>query len=188
MDEIYDIRAAARSADRASGMSEKEEAGADNLSRSEKGYPSSEGGDPLPSNKPNIRELLWENVQLRSTRIQLQEGKLAVQGKLFFFVLYRAEDEGASTQWLEQVIPFEGDVACGDCTEEMIPDIEVMLAQEKLQVKEDTDGELRIFYMEGMLELQIRLYENEETEILEDLYSPARNLLLGTERRLANSS
>lgn len=46
VDEIYDIRAAARSADRASGMSEKEEAGADNLSRSEKGYPSSEGGDP----------------------------------------------------------------------------------------------------------------------------------------------
>ena len=75
-------------------------------------------------------------MQLRSTRIQLQDGKLAVQGKLFFFVLYRAEDEGASTQWLEQVIPFEGEVACGDCTEEMIPDIEVMLAQEKLQVKE----------------------------------------------------
>ncbi len=46
VDEIYDIPCSGRSADRASGMSEKEEAGADNLSRSEKGYPSSEGGDP----------------------------------------------------------------------------------------------------------------------------------------------
>lgn len=136
---------------------------------------------PLPSNKPNIRELLWENVQLRSIRTQLREGKLSIQGKLFFFVLYRAEDDAASTQWLEQVVPFEGEVACSNCTEERIPDIEVTLAQEKLQAKEDTDGELRIFYMEGMLELQIRLYGNEETEILEDLYSPVRNLVQKTD-------
>lgn len=138
---------------------------------------------PLPSNKPNIRELLWENVQLRSSRIVLQEGKLSVQGKLFFFVLYRAEDEGESTQWLEQVLPFEGEVACSGCTEELIPDIEVTLAQEKLQTKEDTDGELRMFSMEGMLELQIRLYGNVETEILEDLYSPVRKLVRKSEER-----
>ena len=41
----------------------------------------------------SIQGSFMGNVQLRSTRIQLQDGKLAVQGKLFFFVLYRAEDE-----------------------------------------------------------------------------------------------
>ena len=184
VDEIYDIRAAAGVQTELPICQKKKKLELITLAVQKKDILRLKEEIPLPSNKPNIRELLWENVQLRSTRIQLQEGKLAVQGKLFFFVLYRAEDEGASTQWLEQVIPFEGEVACGDCTEEMIPDIEVMLAQEKLQMKEDTDGELRIFYMEGMLELQIRLYENEETEILEDLYSPARKLLPETESRL----
>ena len=130
VDEIYDIRAAAGVQTELPVCQKKKKLELITLAVQKKDILRLKEEIPLPSNKPNIRELLWENVQLRSTRIQLQDGKLAVQGKLFFFVLYRAEDEGASTQWLEQVIPFEGEVACGDCTEEMIPDIEVMLAQE----------------------------------------------------------
>ncbi len=135
---------------------------------------------PLASNKPNIREVLWENIQLRGCRIHLREGKLAAQGKIFLFVLYRAEDESASCQWMEQVLPFEGEIDCAGCTAELVPDVEVTLAQSDLQAKEDTDGELRLFHLEGVLELEIRLYGTGEAEILEDIYSPEKNLALTT--------
>lgn len=134
----------------------------------------------VPSNKPNIRELLWDSTQLRGCRLSLKDGTIAVQGSLFLFVLYRAEDETSSVQWLEQSIPFEGEVACSGCLPELIPDIDVTLAQADITAKEDTDGELRVFHLEGVLELEIRVYGSQEAEILEDVYSPEKNLELMT--------
>lgn len=128
----------------------------------------------IPSGKPNIREILWENIQLRSCRAVQRQEKLSVQGKLFMFVLYRGDDETGSMQWSEQVLPFEGELECGGCSEEMIPDIDMSLAQVELQAREDTDGELRLLHMEGVIELEIRLYRNEEAEILEDHFTRRR--------------
>lgn len=51
------------------------------------------------------------------------------------------------------------------------------MRQVELQAREDTDGELRLLHMEGVIELEIRLYRNEEAEILEDLYSPQKKLI-----------
>lgn len=140
-----------------------------------------------PSNKPNIKELLWDSTQLRGCRLSLKEGSIAVQGNLFLFVLYRADDEGESMQWMEQSIPFEGEVACSGCSPELIPDIDVSLAQAELTAKEDTDGELRLFHLEGVLELEIRVYGSQEAEILEDVYSPEKNLELVTSAEIYES-
>ncbi len=133
---------------------------------------------PLAPNKPNIREILWENVQLRSCRTKLLDGEIEVQGKLFLFVLYRAEDEDESAQWMEYSIPFEGKLLCSGCSQELVPDIEVSLSQAELTAKEDTDGELRILHLEGVLELELRLYGNEDAEILEDVFSPDKELVI----------
>ncbi len=134
----------------------------------------------IPSNKPDIQEILWDNTQLRGCRIQLQEGSLALQGKLFLFVLYRGQDEGQSVQWLEQAIPFEGKVDCAGSREELVPDIEMTLSQLEATPREDTDGEMRLLHLEGVLDLDIRIYGNDEAEILEDVYSPEKNLTLTT--------
>lgn len=141
----------------------------------------------LPSNKPNIYEILWDHIQLRNCRIQLREGKLSVQGTLFLFVLYRAEDENQSLQWLEQTLPFEGELTCNGCKEMLVPDIETVLSQAELTAREDTDGELRLFHIEGMLELTIRLYGNDQVEILEDIYSPQKQLLLSSSEEIYES-
>lgn len=133
---------------------------------------------PLPPNKPNIREVLWENVQLRGCRTKLLDGEIEVQGKLFLFVLYRAEDENQSAQWMEYSVPFEGKVSCPGCSPGLVPDIDVALSQAELTAKEDTDGELRIWHLEGILELELRLYGNETAEILEDVFSPDMELVV----------
>ncbi len=142
---------------------------------------------PLPSNKPNIRDILWDSTQLRGCRLSLRDGSVYVQGSLFIFVLYRAEDENTSVQWLEQSVPFEGEIACGGCRPDLIPDIDAVLSQADLTAKEDTDGELRLFHLEGVLELAIRVYGSEEAEILEDVYSPEKNLELVTSEEVYES-
>ncbi|MCD7745151.1 MAG: DUF3794 domain-containing protein [Lachnospiraceae bacterium] len=140
----------------------------------------------LAPNKPNIREILWEDVQLRGCRTQLSGGKLAVRGSLFVFVLYRAEDENQSLQWMEQTIPVEGELtplpadwssaeADDAC---LVPDVEVTLSKSDLTVKEDLDGELRTLHLEGMLELNINIYRTDTVEILSDAFSPDQELEL----------
>lgn len=141
----------------------------------------------VPSNKPNIQEVLWDNIQLRNCRISLRDEGLFAQGNLFLFVLYRAQDDAQSVQWLEQVLPFEGEIKCNGCSQELIPDIGVTLAQAELTAKEDNDGELRLFHIEGVLELEIRLYGTEEADILEDVYSPEKNLELVTSEEIYES-
>ncbi|MCD8104925.1 MAG: DUF3794 domain-containing protein [Lachnospiraceae bacterium] len=134
----------------------------------------------LPSNKPNIREVLWEDIQLRGCRTQLEEGRVSVRGSLFVFVLYRAEDEKESIQWMEQAVPLEGSLACDGCTAGLVPDVEASLSGADLTVKEDMDGEMRIFHLEGVLDLSICLYGSDTAEILSDVYSPEKDLELKT--------
>lgn len=133
---------------------------------------------PLGAGKPNIREVLWEDIQMRGCRILLEEGRLKVQGSLFLFVLYRAEDEKESLQWMEQTVPLEGTLACDGCTAGLIQDIEATLSETDLTVKEDLDGELRICHLEGVLDLNIRLYGTDTAEILADVFSPEKDLEL----------
>ncbi|MCD8337312.1 MAG: DUF3794 domain-containing protein [Lachnospiraceae bacterium] len=135
----------------------------------------------MPSNKPDIREILWENIQFRGCRIRLDADKLNVQGSLFLFVLYRAEDEKESLQWIEQTIPVEGELSCAGAAPTLVSDIEVTLATADLTAREDIDGELRTLRLEGVLELNIRLYGTDTAEILSDVYSPEKNLELVTD-------
>ncbi|MCD7814358.1 MAG: DUF3794 domain-containing protein [Lachnospiraceae bacterium] len=141
----------------------------------------------LPSNKPDIREILWENVQFRGCRTRLDTDKLLVQGSLFLFVLYRAEDEKESLQWIEQTIPVEGTLSCTGAAAGLVPDIEVTLAGADLTAKEDIDGELRTLHLEGVLELNIRLYGTDTAELLSDVYSPEKNLEPVTEEETYES-
>ena len=130
----------------------------------------------LSSNKPDIREILWENMQLRSCEVRIKENRLQVEGELFVFVLYDAQDENGTKQWTEHIIPVRGEVETGTMEEDLIPDVQVMLGQAEIQFHEDMDGENRMFHLEGTLELDIRLYACREMEILEDVFSPEKEL------------
>ncbi|MCC8067489.1 MAG: DUF3794 domain-containing protein, partial [Clostridiales bacterium] len=176
VDETYDLQAAVETQTELNLCEQKEQVEFLQLNVQNKDILRLKEDVQLPSNKPNIHELLWDTIQLRSSRIRLSEGQILVQGTLFLFVLYQAEDESRSLQWLEQMIPVEGNIACGGCTPELIPDIEVNLSAAELTAKEDSDGELRVFHMEGVMDLNIRLYGTETAEILSDVYSPQKDL------------
>ena len=131
----------------------------------------------LASNKPNIAELLWYHMEVRGLDLRPEEQKVKARGELAVFVLYEGDDEGNPLQWMEYAIPFNGEVECSGCTGEMIPNIDTSVVNQGIEIKPDADGEERVFLADVVLELDMKLYREEEHEIITDVYSPEKELI-----------
>ena len=53
----------------------------------------------------------------------------------------------------------------------MIPFITVKLVHRDMELQPDSDGEMREISVDAVMELDIRLYEEEQVELLGDLYA-----------------
>lgn len=130
----------------------------------------------LPSNKPNIRQILWKSVQLRGVEMRLGENQLSIKGEALIFALYEGEDEEERLQWVENALPFAGNIDCPGSTEDMISDISYRIAGIELEAKPDYDGEERMIHLELVLDLEIRVFVEEENQMVEDIYSIEQKL------------
>lgn len=131
----------------------------------------------LASNKPNIHEILWSDIEVRGMDLRADEGKVAAKGEMFVFVLYAGDDDANPLQWLEQAIPFSGEVNCSGCTMDMIPYINTSMLQTNLEVKPDADGEERVLQMDVVLELDMKIFQEETDTVLMDVYTPKKECI-----------
>lgn len=127
---------------------------------------------PLPSNKPNIQTILWEDVELRGLDIREEKGKINIRGELFLFLLYDGEEGDNLLQWMEQSIPFQQTVECPECEDGMISNMDFRIISKKVQVKPDSDGEERILQSDIHAELNMNLYKEKQMGLLLDVYTP----------------
>ncbi len=130
----------------------------------------------LSSTKPNIQQMLWNQVQASNVEVKCLDGQLSVHGELKILILYISEEENHPVQVVEELLPFHSTVECAGCREDMISQIQWDMGQIKIDVKPDYDGEERVFSVEGVMELEIRLYEEETIMLLADTYSTAKQL------------
>lgn len=130
----------------------------------------------LPSNKPNIRQILWKSVQLRSMETRLLENQIAIKGEAMVFVLYLGEEE-ERLEWLETAVPFAGAVESNGADADQLLNLSYTVASVELEPKPDYDGEERMLHLELMLELDICIYQEEQVQLLEDVYSIHSQLL-----------
>lgn len=141
----------------------------------------------LASNRPNVENLLWYTIEPRNLDIRPEENKLRVKGELAVFVLYTGSEEENPPQWLEYIMPFNNEAECTGCLEELIPHIEVSLIHQGMEVKPDPDGEERILQVDAVLELNMRMYKEEEHELLLDAYSPVKECVLHRKNEMLES-
>ena len=134
----------------------------------------------IPGNKPNIDRILWQEMKLQGVNTKPLDGEVHVDGELMVFVIYSGEGENMPVQWLEESIPFSGELSLPDAIEEMIPSIRVRLIHKEVEAKPDADGEMRELEVDGILELDMRLYEEERVNMLSDMYSTKAELILET--------
>jgi len=130
----------------------------------------------INQNKPNISEVVWTSVQIRNIDTKLGDGNITIKGELDIFILYKGEDEEGSLQWMETTLPFGGTIDCSGCHDEMIGDIDITIEHSDLEAKPDYDGEQRLINLDGALNLDIKLYEEDHAEIVSDVYSPHKEL------------
>lgn len=130
----------------------------------------------LPSNYPNIFQILWDNISLSEVEFKVTEEKLTVSGDVRLFILYEGEGEDHPIRSFETAIPFSGVLDCHGCREGMLPDIQYRLGQKELSVRPDFDGEERSIGMELVLDMGIRVYEEENLEIISDIYGVSKEI------------
>lgn len=134
----------------------------------------------LSGNKPDIDTLLWQDIKLRGVNTKPLDGKVHIDGELMVFAIYAGEDGQMPVQCMEESIPFSGEVELDESVEEMIPFITVRLVHKDMEVNPDSDGEMREISVDAVMELDMRLYEEEEVELLSDLYALDREILPDT--------
>ncbi len=130
----------------------------------------------LPANKPNVDRLLWKEMGLRGVNTRAMDGALYISGDLMLFLLYEGEGEDTPVQWLEESIPFSGELELPESKEEMVSMVNVRIAHKDLEAKPDHDGEMRGFDVDVVLDLDIRLYQEEKADLLGDIYSTREEL------------
>ena len=141
----------------------------------------------LASNRPNVENLLWYMAEPRNLDLRPGENKLRVKGELAVFLLYTGYEEENPPQWLEYTMPFSNEMECSGCMEDLIPHIEVSLLHQGIEVKPDPDGEERILQVDVVLELNMKMYREEEHELLLDVYSPHKECVLHRKKEMLES-
>lgn len=131
----------------------------------------------LPSSKPNVREILWRSIELRNIESRMQEGKVQIAGEVLIAVLYSEEEENERLQWYETTVPLECETDCGVQDENTICKVKVNPISMELEVKPDYDGEERILVLELALNVDIRVWREEQLELLADIYSLKKKIL-----------
>lgn len=134
----------------------------------------------ISGNKPNIETILWQEMKLRSINCRPLDGKVHLDGDLIVFIIYSGEGERTPIQWVEESIPFSGDVELPEAGEDMIPAIGVRLLHRGIEMKPDYDGEMRELDVDAVLELDMKLYEEQNIELLSDMYATNREMILDT--------
>lgn len=134
----------------------------------------------LPAGRPNIREILWNSMQLRDADVRMMEGKLSIRGELFLFILYESEDAQEPVQYYDWEIPFDNELECADSRENLIGNISVTLGNHQAVIKPDEDGEPRNVEIDAVLELDLKAYREFQLPVLKDMYANDRRLILKT--------
>ncbi|MEE1086171.1 MAG: DUF3794 domain-containing protein [Schaedlerella sp.] len=123
----------------------------------------------LPGTKESIGRVLLSHIAKRKTEFKPCAGGFQIQGELLVFLLYLSDD--GKMDWVEQGVPYEGKISCEDVEEGVFFHINNSLEDTLIDLRLDEDGEMRVIRVEGTLNLKMNVCQEEEIEVLEDLYS-----------------
>ena len=132
----------------------------------------------LPASRPNISEILYKEMHLAVTESRVMEDELSVKGTMNIFLVYQGTGLKETPEFFETRLPFTGRFDVSGAAPNMIEDIFPTVVQETITARPDEDGEERMIEIEAVLELDMKLYEEKELMVLEDIYSVAGNVNL----------
>lgn len=127
--------------------------------------------------KPQIGKVLKYNVLLHKKDVKVSEDKLQVSCFCKIEVVYRAH-QSRELVVLEDDVYITKDEGIVGLTSEMTPVFDFSLTNAEYRVVQDDLGEARIVDVEAIIDASVRVYKTEEIEVLDDAYSPVKNMEL----------
>lgn len=125
----------------------------------------------IPANKPNIYQVIWKSMALTKAQIKPADGYLMVSGNMNVFLVYTAEEDNMPLQYFTMEVPFEQKITEDLSSEDMISGSFLSLDQYHITVVPDENGEDRLIDLAAEFTVEIKLYGNEEMQLVRDAYS-----------------
>lgn len=130
----------------------------------------------VPGSFPNIFAMIWSEITPETVEFKVLEDKIAVQGELRAFFLYKGEGDEEEICHYETTLPFAGSLDCPGAREGMIPEISFTAENREVEARPDFDGEERVITFELCLNMDICIYEEEKADILADVYGVVKEV------------
>jgi LysM repeat protein len=144
----------------------------------EKGFDlSTKASLQIGMDKPQIGKIIKINVQLHKKEIKALDGRVQVACYCKLDLLYKASDS-------RELVPIEDDLFltkeedAESVSSTMITDGEFRVTGTEYNISQDDLGEARTLDIEVLLGGQLKVYSKDDLEIIEDAYSPVRNMEL----------
>lgn len=131
----------------------------------------------IPSGKPGISGIVWKDVKLKSINTRVLDGQIELNGELSVFVMYISDVENSPEQWIEANPDFSGVIELDEAREGMISFVSANLHTINLSAVLNQDNEMKTIDISALLKLCIKLYKEERSVTIEDVYHPNRNLI-----------
>ena len=125
----------------------------------------------IPANKPDVYQVIWKSMSLMNPQIKAEDGYFLVNGSLCVFLVYTAEDDGMPLQYFTMEVPFEKRVEEELANADMISGSFLSLEQSHIAVMPDDRGQDRMLELCADFVLEIKLYGEEEMQLVKDAYS-----------------
>lgn len=139
----------------------------------------------VPSNKQPIEKIVWKDVKVKNINTRMLDGVIHISGELQAFIMYVTEEEAAPQQWIDTSISFGGTIDVEEAGEDLISYITTNLHNINIEAEMDQDNEMRNIRVNALLKLNIKIYEEKQIDILEDVYAPDANLMPVMEERVS---
>ncbi|MCL2217796.1 MAG: DUF3794 domain-containing protein [Defluviitaleaceae bacterium] len=133
---------------------------------------------PLPSSKPNIREILQVTAGITNQDVRLAAGRVNLSGELSLTTLYCGDTDDSLIEFMESELPFNGSIDISGARDDMFADVFLQVLDQNITVRPDDDGEDRVLEVEISVGVEMKVYSTETFPILEDAYIINRQLTL----------
>ena len=134
----------------------------------------------LPAGKPEIQEIIWDDVDVRNLNTRLADDGLSLTGELDIFVMYIGNGDTGNVQWYETTASFDGRLDISGCNADMIPYVNFQIIGKTIEERPDLDGENRDIAVEVVLDMDVKAYEERKKDVIADIYSPSYDMEIET--------
>ena len=127
----------------------------------------------LPGTKENIGSILMTKIGCYKLDTRVCQDSIQLHGEMQFFCMYLSDE--CKEDWISQTVNFEGGLECYGVDENTYVNVCSNLTDLSVEAQPDEDGEVRILSIEATLEMDLDVYQEDEMQILEDVYSLEKN-------------